>query len=61
MRTKEEILKELHKNRQPGMYGGIPPDTKDSIEIEVLIDIRDLLFSQLNEDQERVFKLHQLP
>lgn len=43
MRTKDEIIKELHKNRQPGMYGGIPPDTKDSILIEAVIDIRDTL------------------
>lgn len=43
MRTKHQILEELGKNRQPGMYGGIPPDTKDSILIEVLIDIRDVL------------------
>jgi len=43
MRTKNEILKKLHRNIQPGIYGGIPPDTKDSILIEVLIDIRDTL------------------
>ena len=42
MRTKDEILKELHKNRQPGMYGGIPPDTLASIQTETLIDIRDI-------------------
>ena len=43
MRTKDEILKELDKNRQPGMYGGIPPDTRDTLFIEIFIDIRDQL------------------
>lgn len=43
MREKEEILKELSKNRQRGAYGGIPPDTRDYILLEILIDIRDLL------------------
>ena len=43
MRTKDNILKELGKNRQPGAYGGIPQDTRDYILIEVLIDIRDIL------------------
>lgn len=43
MRTKDDILKELHQNRQPGMYGGIPPDTLASIQTETFIDIRDIL------------------
>jgi len=43
MRTKDEIMKELGRNRQPGAYGGIPPDTRDYIFIEVMIDIRDIL------------------
>lgn len=43
MRTKDDILKELHQNRQPGMYGGIPPDTLASIQTETLIDIRDII------------------
>jgi len=43
MRTKDEILKELGRNRQPGAYGGIPTDTRDFILTEVLIDIRDIL------------------
>jgi len=43
MRTKAEVLNELGRNRQPGAYGGIPRDTKDYIEIEILIDIRDTL------------------
>jgi len=41
MRTNDEILKELGRNRQPGAYGGIPQDTRDFILVEVLIDIRD--------------------
>ena len=48
MRTKDNILKELGKNRQPGAYGGIPQDTRDYILIEVLIDIRDILDERLS-------------
>jgi len=43
MRTKDKILAELGKNRQPGSYGGIPQDTRDYIFIEALLDIRDTL------------------
>ncbi|GAI72193.1 unnamed protein product [marine sediment metagenome] len=43
MRTKGEILKEIGKDRQPGIYGGISPDTRECILIEALIDIRDEL------------------
>jgi len=48
MRTKDEILKELGRNRQPGAYGGIPTDTKNFILTEVLVDIRDILQYFLN-------------
>jgi len=61
MRTKAEILKDLGFSSEYQLHGGIPADTKEVIVAEILIDLRDIFFSQLNEDQKRVFKLHQLP
>jgi len=43
MRTKDDILKVVREKRQPGAYGGIPPDTRDYILMEAIIDIRNIL------------------
>jgi len=43
MRTKDDMLKVVREKRQPGAYGGIPPDTRDYIFMEAIIDVRDIL------------------
>jgi len=56
MRKKDEILKEVGNAASESPRSGIIPDLADVLMIEVLIDIRDILFSHLDLDQEGVFR-----
>jgi len=60
MRTKKEILKDLGFSSEYQLHGGIPADTKEVILAEILIDLRDILYTLLSEDQVRSFKCSQL-
>jgi len=51
MKTKAEILKQLGIAQEYNAHGGLSPDTKEVILIEVLIDIGDILYSSLDSDQ----------
>jgi len=49
MRKKADIILEVNKNFQPGIFGCVVPGVRDRTLIEVLIDIRDILDFQLKE------------
>ena len=60
MRTKDEILKEVGSLAKENPRGGIIPDLADVLMIEVFIDIRDILYTQLSDDQTRSLRCLQL-
>jgi len=43
MRAKEDLLNDLGITQEYNPRGGLHPDTKDVVLIEVLIDIRDMI------------------
>ena len=60
MRTKDEIIKQQNIDLRKIESREDIDRIQNVILTEVLIDIRDILFEQLNDDQERAFKLYQL-
>ena len=60
MRTKDEILNEVGSLAKANPREGIIPDLADVLMIELLVDIRDIFYVQLNDSQTRSLRCLQL-
>ncbi|MBA7704205.1 hypothetical protein ES703_113006 [subsurface metagenome] len=57
MRAKEDLLNDLGITQEYNPRGGLHPDTKDVVLIEVLIDIRDLIRAAGKDIQEAIWNM----